>query len=1005
MQKGGSMTPQINQQARQTGVLPKMQMGNDITQMHMRQASHYGFQNGGQQQEEVDQSNLSPLIKYNQRVSEFLNNLKQQAMLAVQDDMLSTNNAYAEEANAISGMPMAQYGMQYNQMGIDAAKAWEEASKKRTNTIEPLINAASMATGLKGYWGDEDAFAANPYNTQYIKKVKYKNIKGTEPVIPVQKPGKFSETEYYDNASSYDEGGPVRDANGNLLPGYKYVRRPGYMGSMETVLIGPDGLQVAEGVDEMNDAQIQAQKGMLSTKLEGDKTNAALFGTIANPRGLIGLVGRMAYDQFRPTQGGSQSLLTSGQGASTEVGPFTGNLANYKPNLGLNIKPNAYSIFSSGSRTLLPQYDLMTEYKKREAEEKKKAADAEFKRLEEERKAKKDKQNAAGSNTGSSTNTTTDQNTNGSTQTGSSNQGSASGSGSSNGSSGSGSGSGSSSGSGSTGSGSSSGAPAGTETGKGFKEGDIVKADGSVWRDGVMIYDGKGTIMENNPDQKTKKGTGDGYDYLRALADPNSMQAGAIYTTDKKGNQVPMAFYDPNLRVISTTADYRGNIGNIFRKEANKKRGAMKSFTVRYGTLADGTPVAMDESGNVIQQPQQQHPQQPITQSPNVNDITGAKEFVPPYPGQSLEWSTGQQLPMPGYLTDSKSAIIQPGTSVPGTITSMDDLVPGGITVGPQGAGSSVVPQNAPLTPEQQEKIDKINARTKRRVGDINQDIQNIRNQQKNTSETSKEEYTPVLLDSQSPGTLVQGRDGKYYFKDANGNIHSSNDQNSLTQKRNSMGLTGKKNGGSLNRFMRQYGNGGPGTTSATDWQNMFKTAFDDSDMQLADQGPIDPDTGLPVESALDKPMTDAERVKIFDSVYYNREKEPNNPKIFKNIKEAKYKFGKYNPFLAPAMMAGLDTLAGVAQNKDAAQKERELRSRLAFDQIGFKVPQTSGDQGDWTFNEGYIRPNDMVPVQFTGAGPMAAMGGSFNEGDELYLDDDTINAILAMGGEIEYLD
>jgi hypothetical protein len=311
-----------------------------------------------------------------------------------------------------------------------------------------------------------------------------------------------------------------------------------------------------------------------------------------------------------------------------------------------------------------------------------------------------------------------------------------------------------------------------------------------------------------------------------------------------------------------------------------------------------------------------------------------------------------------------------------------------------------VVPQNAPLTPEQQAKIDKINARTQRRVGDINQDIQNIQSQQQQQPQDQKLSLEQRLANLPTSG-YTKYNAGYPNVQQRLAYLLSSGQTDAVDRELSALGY---KKGGELRKFIRKYDNGGPGTTSATDWQNMFKTAFDDSDIQLADQGPIDPDTGSPVESTIGQPTTDADRLKIFDSVYYNREK-PATPKIFKNIKEAKYKFGKDNPFLAPAMMAGLDTLAGVAQNRDAAQKERELRNRLAFDQIGFKVPQTSGSQGDWTVNEGYVRPNDMVSVQFTGAGPMAAMGGSFNEGDELYLDDDTINAILAMGGEIEYLD
>lgn len=735
MQRGGNISPQMRQQA-QSGNLPMMQMGNDIQKMNQRQAAHYGYFQAGGQQEQIDQDYMSPMATYSQRVTDFLTNLKEKAMSAVQDEMVNTSDAYAEEADAITGMPMAQYGMQFNEAGLDAAKAWEAMANNQKNMLEPIINTAGMATGLKGYFGNDAAFAANPYNEQYIKKVKYKDIKGTQPVIPVEPvPGKFSQTTTY-------------------VPGYA----PGGE--------APEGTQV-----------------------------------VTNP-----------------------------DGTQSSISP--------------------------------------AEVARRKAEEDKKKADEEAKQ--------------------------------------------------------------------------------------------------------------KTTTTSN-------KTVGDGYEYLRGFADPNSTQAGAIYTTDKKGNQVPLAFYDPNLRVMSTTADYRNTLGNLFRGEDKKKRGSLKSFTVRYGTLADGTQVPIDEEGNVIQQPNP-----PITQSPNVNDLTGATEFVPPAGNQTPTWNPINQPNLPQVpVTQIGDIYTNTGGKTLGPTISMDDVAPG---------AKSLVPE-VPLTDRQKRRIDAINERTKKRVGNINDKYNTLvtEDADQSLSEADKirqslsqntQSYSPKLLESNPPGSIVQGEDGNFYFKDANGQVHSSNNQNRLTQKRNSMGLTGKKHGGSLNKFMRQYAGGGPGTSPATNLYNFT----DEADQLLADQGPI---------------MTDADRVRIFDSAYYDNPKplEEKKNKMYTNIKEAKYKFGKDNPFFAPTVLAGLEGLAGAAQNKDARQKEKELRGRLAFDQIGFKVPQTSGSQGDWTVNEGYIRPNDMVPVQFTGAGPIAQMGGSLNEGDELYLDDETINAILAAGGQIEYLD
>jgi hypothetical protein len=102
-------------------------------------------------------------------------------------------------------------------------------------------------------------------------------------------------------------------------------------------------------------------------------------------------------------------------------------------------------------------------------------------------------------------------------------------------------------------------------------------------------------------------------------------------------------------------------------------------------------------------------------------------------------------------------------------------------------------------------------------------------------------------------------------------------------------------------------------------------------------------------------------------------------------------------------MLAGMNFLAGTLENADAMQKQKELMNRLAFDQMSNEF---RGSEGDYAFNTGMFRPDQMVPVQFTGYNnTMSQMGGAFEKDTEYYLDDDTIQAILAAGGEIEYLD
>jgi hypothetical protein len=165
---------------------------------------------------------------------------------------------------------------------------------------------------------------------------------------------------------------------------------------------------------------------------------------------------------------------------------------------------------------------------------------------------------------------------------------------------------------------------------------------------------------------------------------------------------------------------------------------------------------------------------------------------------------------------------------------------------------------------------------------------------------------------------------------------------------------------------------------------------------------------GLPANPQFDTSWAPIGQTNVQMSQEFNKQKygEPimtNTPES--NFRATYDKNKKSNPFFAPAMLAGLNTLAGAAQNRDAKQKENQLRNKLSYDQIYTANPETSGNRGDWTANEGYFRPNDMVPTQFTGAGMQMQWGGAYSEGDELYLDEDAIQAFLQAGGQLDYLD
>lgn len=118
-------------------------------------------------------------------------------------------------------------------------------------------------------------------------------------------------------------------------------------------------------------------------------------------------------------------------------------------------------------------------------------------------------------------------------------------------------------------------------------------------------------------------------------------------------------------------------------------------------------------------------------------------------------------------------------------------------------------------------------------------------------------------------------------------------------------------------------------------------------------------------------------------------------------------KFGKkQNPYTKQFIGAGLDLLSAGLQNREASRNEKMFRNKMGADQVFTKMPDMS--RGDYSANEGYFRPDQQVPTQFTGynfESPYARMGGSYKKGGEYYLTQEEIDEIIAMGGQVEFLD
>ena len=116
--------------------------------------------------------------------------------------------------------------------------------------------------------------------------------------------------------------------------------------------------------------------------------------------------------------------------------------------------------------------------------------------------------------------------------------------------------------------------------------------------------------------------------------------------------------------------------------------------------------------------------------------------------------------------------------------------------------------------------------------------------------------------------------------------------------------------------------------------------------------------------------------------------------------------FGHYNPYEAPMMLAGLQATAGLMDRRNQRKLQGEWMGKTSADQVYTK--DFEKDRGDYTMNEGYFRPDDMVPVKNAGYNFQsfnAKMGGSYKKGGEYYLSDEEIQRIIDMGGEVEFLE
>jgi len=256
------------------------------------------------------------------------------------------------------------------------------------------------------------------------------------------------------------------------------------------------------------------------------------------------------------------------------------------------------------------------------------------------------------------------------------------------------------------------------------------------------------------------------------------------------------------------------------------------------------------------------------------------------------------------------------------------------------------------------------------------------------------EEYPEDLVLPEA-GKVVQGSDGNYYVKLADGSIEKSIDREVLRRK------TGFAKGGSLHRFMRMY-QGVSGSSSVRDMSIADMPMVDEISMEEINQV-LGEDAFKPFE------MTDADRVRAVDKGTEYEKLEPGDldgiaPAFDVETKRRKKRIGNPEKDLAFINMA-----TGLLNSRNAAYAETELRNRSQASQVFNPIRSMEGNydilSGDFRRGKRAADGNDAFHSGFS---TYAQMGGSMlenlKEGDEVYLTEEQINEILKRGGKLSYL-
>lgn len=147
----------------------------------------------------------------------------------------------------------------------------------------------------------------------------------------------------------------------------------------------------------------------------------------------------------------------------------------------------------------------------------------------------------------------------------------------------------------------------------------------------------------------------------------------------------------------------------------------------------------------------------------------------------------------------------------------------------------------------------------------------------------------------------------------------------------------------------------------------------------------------------------------VLQNVDYNKILETNAPLSDDPFAETRVDYRAHNPFdvsnYADWGLAAMSGISNIGESIEMNRLQRQIAERMTGDALTPSVGAGDVSRGTWTTNQGYFRPNQHVPVQFSGfnAGRIGG-SGQYQEGGEYEMTDAEIAEFIKRGGKLEYL-